>query len=190
MRFLLGVSVGLAALIGLHFAATRWWIGAIASGLVGVLGFLLTFFVWTADRPDEGYEQVLFDGKNSAISVALAVLLVIGGFGLSFVGPHESAVDPSTAKLDGLHDKLTRIYNDISASKLDPAGVRKARADITSAQAALADIPPSTPRSLLVKAAAAELAGLDAYEKCGQQLCQAATLVLLDAKDPLNKYAA
>ncbi|MFA5861653.1 MAG: hypothetical protein WDA16_08155 [Candidatus Thermoplasmatota archaeon] len=188
-RVLLGAFLGLVTLGGLHFAITRWWISGIAGALVGVLGFLLTFFVWTADRPDVGYEQVLFDGANSAVSVILAVILVAGGFGISLAGKSSTPQDPAVVEMNAQHDKLTRIYNDVTASKLDAVSLRSARADVQAAQASLAKLPTSERLALLTKAAAAEVTSLDEYEKCGTKLCQNATLALLDAKGPLNKYA-
>jgi hypothetical protein len=187
-RVLLGVTVGLAAILGLHFVFRAWWIGALVGGLAGALMFLATFFVWTADRPEEGYEQVLFDLPNTVVAVALILVLASAGFaGTLFHG--KAAPDPAAATMAAEHGALVKVYDDLMAGKLDASGVTAARSTVASAQDALAKLPPSPDLAKLQAAAKAELTALDDYAgACGMKLCQTATLDLLDAKDPLDQY--
>ena len=193
MQYYVRVAIGFAlgALIAVGFALfTGRFVPAGALGAaLGVAGFLATFFVWSADRLPE-YEQVLFDGRNVVHCLVMVALLVGVAFGSTFLHHSPAPVDPTLAKMDADHDRLTRVYNDIEAGKLDAAGVASAKTSVADITKELATFPDSPKLALLDKAAKAVTSGLDAYDKCGDKLCQAATLALLDARKPLNDYAA
>jgi hypothetical protein len=194
VRVGIGVGLGLAAIVAFHFFVHTWWVAGLLAALLGLIGFLGSFFIWTADRPEEGYEQVLFDMKNNVVSLVLVALLVGGAFGVAHVWAPKAAaapLDPAVAAMNTQHDKLVSVYNDVQAGKLDASSTATAKKDVQAVQDALKALTTTSPKlDLLNKAATAELTALDAYSgTCGFKVCQAATLALLDAKDPLNQYA-
>jgi len=194
VRVAIGVVLGLVAIVAFHFFVHTWWVAGLLAALLGLVGFLGSFFLWTADRPEEGYEQVLFDVKNNAVSLVLVVVLVGAAFGVAHVWTPKAPaapVDPTVAAMNTQHDKLVSVYNDIQAGKLDQSSTATAKKDVQGVQDALKTLTTTSPKlGLLNKAATAELTALDAYGgACGFKVCQAATLALLDAKDPLNQYA-
>jgi hypothetical protein len=89
----LGLVLGALAVAALAFFSFAWWIAAAAGALLAILAFLASFFLWTADRPEEGYEQVLFDGPNVVHALVLAAVLVGGAFGTSLF--HKGASGPA-----------------------------------------------------------------------------------------------
>jgi len=190
VRVALGALLGLLAVGALAFFGVRWWIGAVAGALLAAVGFLGSFFLWSADRPEEGYEQVLFDLPNNVVSVALVVVLV----GLAFGAPHllhkgsAAPVDPAIADMNAQHDALTKVYNDLVAAKLDRAGVDAAKASVAAAKLDLGNLTASDNSKTLLAAANGEGPALDAYVGCGYKACQAVQLSLIDVKAALNKY--
>src|ERR1051325_2078121 len=132
MRFLvrvaIGAGLGLAAAIGLSFVM-RWWIVAILAVLLALVGFLGSFFLWSADRPQEGYEQVLFDKPNSIVSGVMAVAFVAAAFGMGWLlepvdqGPslppaEVAAVSSMNAERVKLHDVLVLYLKEPKSSKV------------------------------------------------------------------------
>src|SRR5581483_6354256 len=189
----MGVVLGLLVSLGLWFFHARWWIGGIAGGLVATLGFLATFFVWSADRLDEGYEQVLFDLPNNMVSLALAVAFVGLAFagGLVPRGGGSAAPDPSAAVADSQHDALVSLYNDVMGAKIDAAGLQAEQAKLKAAQDAIATLPAGPKTTLLQAAAAAEGKAFAELGKCADVAkCPLARLEMSNAKTPLDKYAA
>lgn len=193
MQYYVRVAIGfvLGAALAAGFALfTGKWVAAGAMGAgVGVAGFLATFFVWSADRLPE-YEQVLFDGRNNLHALGLAALLVGVAFGSVNLYKPDAPVDPVLLQMDADHDALTHLYNEIQAAKLDDAGVADARKTVADVQGHLPDFPEGDHANFLTTAAKAIASALDKYEECGYESCQAANLALLDAKRPLNDYAA
>lgn len=127
MRFLvrvaMGVGLGLVAVISLSFVISRWWIVAILGALLALVGFLGSFFVWTADRPEEGYEQVLFDKPNSIVSGVMVLAFVGAAFGMGWLlepvdeGPvlppeEAAAVASMNEQRVKLHDVLVLYLKD------------------------------------------------------------------------------
>jgi hypothetical protein len=198
-RVALGAVLGLAAVGVLWFLGVRWWIGAIAGALLGGMGFLGSFFLWSADRPSEGYEQVLFDGRNNAHALLLLVVLVGASFGGSYLhrapaaapGPDAAAL----AAMDAGHDNMTRIYNAIqSGNYTSAAAAADAGAQVQAIQAALSAMPASAKGDLLKTAANALQTALDEFKGCSDAAgCglagRLAKADAIGAKTPLNQYA-
>jgi hypothetical protein len=86
MRIALGALLGLGALVGLWLGPGIGWLTAIVASLVALLGFLGSYFVVSADRPSEGYEQVLFDKPNTLVAIVLALTFAGAGFSTGFLG--------------------------------------------------------------------------------------------------------
>lgn len=199
VRVVLGVVLGLIAVAALWFFGAAWWVGALVGALLGLVGFLGSFFLWTADRPEEGYEQVLFDLPNNLVSLVLILAFV----GAAFAGGHWLArekpapVDPAVAaSMNEAHDNLTRIYNQIAAGNYTSSDAAKAAsAEVKAIQDALAALPPSPKVDLLSAAATSIQKGLAEITSCtdpgscslGARLAKADAL---RAKDPLDAYAA
>lgn len=191
VRVALGALLGLAVTAALWFFQARWWIGGVAGGLVAALGFLLTFFLWSADRLEEGYEQVLFDLPNNLVSGALAVALVGLAFGGGLLHKGSSAPDPSIAVADSQHDALVSLYNDVMGGKIDAAGLVAQQAKLKAAQEAVAALPAGEKATLLRTASAAAGKAFDELAKCSDLAkCPLARLEMTNAKAPLDAYAA
>lgn len=197
VRVVLGLVLGLLAAGLCWYLGVRWTYGAIAGALLAAIGFLGSFFLWTADRPEDGYEQVLFDMPNNLVTLAL----VVGMVGASFGGAHlhrggPSGPDPAqVAAMDESHDNLTRIYNALQAGNYSSsAAATNASNEIAGIQDTLATLPASAKLDLLTNAATALRKALNGIESCTDDAgCQlAARLAKADAlaaKAPLNEYA-
>ncbi|HET6405262.1 MAG TPA: hypothetical protein VFH78_11495, partial [Candidatus Thermoplasmatota archaeon] len=71
VRIALGAVLGLATALALWLLVGTPWVTATAASLLAAIGFLGSYFIWSADRLDEGYEQVLFDRPNTIVSAVL-----------------------------------------------------------------------------------------------------------------------
>lgn len=202
IRLALGVVVGTALAGGLAWFMQPWWLGAVAGGLFGPLVFLGTFFLWSADRPEEGYEQVLFDRPNTVLSVLMTLAFVGLAFGTTFLAtglsPEEQA---ALARMDGSGATLARLSEDFAAAndaftkgespgdlgpKLQEARDAKAAIDGIQASEALAPLKGS-----LLKAATALESAFDALGKCAAgdtTACLDARLGPVDAARGLQAY--
>lgn len=200
VRVVLGAVLGLVAVALLGYLGVRWWIGAAAGALLGAIGFLGSFFLWTADRPQEGYEQVLFDMPNNVVSLVLVVVMVGASFGAGALlhrGPSAPSITPEqAASMDGAHDNLTHIYNAMmSGNYTTSAAASDVDGQVVAIQTALKALPPTAKGDLLLAAADAlhtALKGIDAC-KDAADCSLAARVAKADAaraKDPLDQYAA
>lgn len=119
----LGALLGILVAVGVAFLADSTWPVALAGGLAAPIGFLATFFVWSADRaptPQEpqGYEQVLFDRPNLLHVAVLLVVVAGGAYGHAFAfGDEEApAPDPMAAELDAMQLEVVGIAQDFNAA--------------------------------------------------------------------------
>lgn len=108
VRVLIGVALSAIALtVFLLTVGPKVW--AIATGAVlAPIGFLGSFFLWSADRPEEGYEQVLFDRPNSLTSLALVAVLGGAAFGAGLFLDGDN-VDPAEAAYLQQRDLITDL---------------------------------------------------------------------------------
>lgn len=81
MRIALGALLGIAAALALWLLVGTPWLTASVGALLAAVGFLGSYFVWSADRLDEGYEQVLFDRPNTIVAALLVVAFAAAGLG-------------------------------------------------------------------------------------------------------------
>jgi hypothetical protein len=174
-----GVVLGAALAVGLTAWTGAWWMGALAGGLAGPLAFLATFFVWSADRPGEGYEQVLFDRPNTVLSGVMLVAFAGLAFGAGWLaapsGPspgEQAALQQMDASRDGIAG-LADAYSASNAAFIKgeaPGDLAPKLQEARDARAALAALEP--PASLhghkdpLLKAATAVEAAFDALGRC------------------------
>lgn len=146
-RVVLGFLMGLLALLGLWYFVGISWLTAAVAGLVAPLVFLGSFFLFSADRPDEGYEQVLFDRPNTLLALAMIVLMAGAG-----VASGHLDVGPSAAASGRGMDALVKDYQAAYASyqKGEIAGAELgARLDALLAE--LDGFPEGKPREWLAK---------------------------------------
>jgi hypothetical protein len=85
MRIAVGAILGVVALLALWPTLGIAWVTALVAALLAAIGFLGSYFVVSADRPEEGYEQVLFDKPNTLVAAALVVLFAAAGVGTGFL---------------------------------------------------------------------------------------------------------
>jgi len=144
VRIAIGAGLGLAAVVGFHFVFARWWVGALIAALLGLVGFLGSFFIWSADRLDEGYEQVLFDLKNNIVSLVLVLVLVGASFGgldaqlFAFTHPDDVA---GVVLVDSLHPDFDRRIEQLLPPKV--AKQRRAELGLNQEHIAFAQIVAS-----------------------------------------------
>ena len=135
MRYYTRVGIGFAMGLALVAATSyweKWWLVAPIGALVAVVGFLGTFFVWSADRLPE-YEQVLFDGRNVAHALGLVTVLALAGFGTSFWGPHATPrAHPALVARAAQSLALSKIANDLQKASDDFKTGRLSAADAGS----------------------------------------------------------
>lgn len=123
-RFGVGLVTGLLGAVAAAFLATSAWPVATAGALLGMLGFLGSFFLWNPDRPPseaepEGYEQVLFDRRNNTHLVVLLVLFAAGAYGPALAlgtDAGDAPVDPMAAELDAAEGELADMNDAFSAA--------------------------------------------------------------------------
>lgn len=207
VRVALGAVLGLALSAGLAFWLGSWWIGALAGGLGGPVAFLATFFVWSADRPEEGYEQVLFDRPNTILGGVMLVALSGVAFGVGWIaGPGDAGLDPeeqaALARMDESHGELLRLSKEYATanearSKGGDPGDLDADADAArDARVALQTL--EAPESLaplqesLLKSAKALEAAFEALKACAageEPECLDARIGHADAVRGMQAYA-
>lgn len=188
VRVVLGAFLGLLAVVSLGWIGLSWWIGATAGALLALAGFLGSFFVWSADRPEEGYEQVLFDLPNNAVAATMIVAFV----GLAFAGGHwlggaSAPAEDAAAALARSQDSqalfILNQYYDPQGPQLDAAATQEAQATVKALQAALAGAPDSEGKASRVQMVDNLAKGLDAWTACGHKApCLDAQFAFLDAQ--------
>lgn len=204
-RFGIGLLVGLLPACGVAFLTPSAWPVALTGALLAALGFLATFFVWDADRPPSdlepnGYEQVLFDGRNSLHAGLLVVLFVGATFGhAALFAPEASgpapaaeaasspALDLAQADLVALSDAFVAAHDAFAAG--EDAGDLHAQTDIATAlrldiQAQEVDEALSTRQADLMDAASFLALAFEELQAClaaGEGACLGARLAHSDA---------
>lgn len=115
VRVSLGAGLGLASTLVLGFLLDGWIAPASVGALLAVVGFLGSFFVWSADIPPtpenpHGYEQVLFDRPNTVTSGILIAAMVLLGLFVPFDAEPEVDVSAYLASEDAVAADLDALY--------------------------------------------------------------------------------
>lgn len=205
VRVAIGAIIGLALAVALPLLLESWWVGALAGGLLGPLAFLATFFIWSADRLDEGYEQVLFDRPNTTLSALMLVAFVGVAFGAGHLASGPAGPSPeeqaALAQMDQEHATLGRLAGEFTVASEarakggDPgdldADLDEARATRAALQAMSVPEPLLEVKGNLQKAASGLENAFDALKKCAEgdnAACLDARIAHADAVRGLSLY--
>lgn len=194
-RVAAGAVLGLLALVPLWLFVGIGWLTALAGALAAAIGFLGSYFVVSADRPDEGYEQVLFDKPNTIVAAVLLVGFALAGVGTGFLGGDEV---PTTA--DRVHMLRADYQRAADAFTKDEANATDTQAAIAALREEsdrvaleLEALPEDDARAALIAANDALALAMDALTECTnavQDECMNARLLAADAQAALQRYAA
>ena len=196
MRIAVGAVLGLVGLVALWLTLGVAWLTALGAVLLALVGFLGSYFVVSADRPEEGYEQVLFDRPNTLVSVVMIVLFAGAGVGSGLLGGGETAPPgPSdnvyalrAGYLGAADGWMKDAPKDDTLATL--AGLREESDRIAIELEAL---PEGDERTNLEAANDALAFAIDSLKVCAEQeqrSCMDARLNAADAEAALQTYAA
>lgn len=196
MRIAIGGVLGVAALVPLWLFVGVSWLTAAAAALLAVVGFLGSFFVFSADRPEEGYEQVLFDKPNTIVTLLLVVVFGLAGVGTGFLGG--ASAEPSTA------ERVSKMYNvyqnnaiAFSGEELDAANLStildELRVESDRLALEIEALPEGPERETLATANDALALAMDSLKLCAagtSEECLNARLAASDAQAALERLSA
>lgn len=205
VRVGMGIVAGAGLAVGLSLWLDAWWIGALAGGLGGPLVFLATFFLWTADRPEEGYEQVLFDRPNTLLSALMLLAFAGLAYGTGALLAPGTSLSPdeqaALQRMDDSRDAIARLTNAYDAANAAftkgeaPGDLAPHLKEATDARAALATLDVPEPlgdlKASLLKAASAVEDAFDGLGKCAAgdtAACLDARIAHADAARGLQLY--
>lgn len=118
VRITIGVVLGLVAAVLLWLFVGVTWATALAGALLAPIGFLGSYFLWSADRPEEGYEQVLFDRPNTVVSSVMLVSFALLGLGTGFLGGGSDAPPTPADDLHAMRAEYVTLSDAIVAKEL------------------------------------------------------------------------
>jgi len=195
MRIAAGAVLGLIALAALWLTVGIAWLTALVATLVALLGFLGSYFVVSADRPEEGYEQVLFDKPNTIVSVLMIVLFAGAGVGSGFLGGESAPPGPSDYVYSLRASYLTTAAAWTADASKDEtlATLDELRAESDRIALDLEALPEGDARTHLEAANDALAFAVDSLKICAeaeQRSCLDARLNAADAESALQRFAA
>lgn len=131
VRIALGALLGAVVAVPLAiFVHVLWWAAGFGA-LAAAIGFLGSFFVWSADRAptatDPGYEQVLFDRPNTIVSAVLMLVLAgsVVGYGLVAASSLPPEVEAALAQVDSDESRLTELASQYKVASDDYLGGKR-----------------------------------------------------------------
>lgn len=194
MRIAVGALLGAGALVGLWLGPGIGWLTATVAALAALIGFLGSYFVVSADRPAEGYEQVLFDRPNTLVALALVVVFAGAGFGTGLLGG-DSGPDPAdnVYALRADYQAASDAWGVDSPAEDTLATLETLRTESDLIAGELALLPEGDVRTHLEAANDAIAFSIDALKVCAQKetrSCIEARINAADAESALQKYAA
>ena len=198
MPYWLRIAIG--AILGLIAAAALWlfvgipWLTAAVAALLAAVGFLGSYFVWSADRLDEGYEQVLFDRPNTIVASVLIVAFAVAGIGSGFFGGASPAPLAPEERVAFLYADYQRAADAFTKQEVDAdatsATMDELRVESDRIAIELEALPESEERAALIEANDGLALAMDAMKACvagEKSQCMDARLMAADAKGALEK---
>ena len=196
LRVTIGVILGVTGAVLMWLVVGKTWMTATVGAILAPLGFLLTYFIWSADRPADGYEQVLFDRPNTIVSVVLLATLGLAGVGTGFLG-HASgppSVADQTAALYAHYQSASDAYSKKSADgAATTAKVAQLRTEAATLATAIDAMPDSNAKTALKAAAASLTSAMDSLDACiggSNGKCVDARLAAADAQSAITRATA
>ena len=201
-RILIGALLGAAALGALWYLTGITWATAAAAALLAPVGFLGSYFVWSADRPEDGYEQVLFDRPNTLVSavmiVAFATLGIFSGVvPLAAEAPPAAALRTPAEGVAALQSEFDAISAAYDAGEKDSDQTVDALLALREKADAVGDeidaLPDGEPKDALVEAYDWVGQAIIQMKECAagrEDKCEAAQTSMADAKAALRTYRA
>lgn len=190
-RISIGAVFGLVAAVCLWLFVGIAWLTAVAAALVAAVGFLGSYFVWSADRLPE-YEQVLFDRPNTLVAAVLVVAFAGLGFGTGYLGD-----DAPPTPADRVHMLYNAYQNNADAfakQELDAealvATLDALRVESDRVALELEALPEGDERDALTAANDALALAMDAMKACAGGTsgeCMNARLSAADAQAALER---
>ena len=192
IRILIGALLGLAAAVALWLFVGIAWLTATVAALLAAVGFLGSYFIWSADRLPE-YEQVLFDRPNTIVTAVLLVTFAAAGFGTGFLGGSGGDLTP-TDRVAILYADYQHVADAYTSDEADAETTIAALTDLRVESDRIAleveALPEGDERDNLASANDALALAMDSLKACaggenGQ--CLDARLFAADAKTALDK---
>lgn len=194
MRIAIGAVLGLVALLALWPTLGITWLTATVAALLAPVGFLASYFIWSADRPDEGYEQVLFDKPNTIVTLAMILVFAGAGLGTGFLGG-ESAPTPAD-RVAALRNQYQGTSDAITAGDLAgedaTAAIAALREESDRIAVELETLEETDANKKLIEANDDLAFAMDALKECAggdRGKCVDARVSAADAQSALNEYA-
>lgn len=194
LRITTGIVLGLAALVALWLLVGLTWLTATVAALVAPLVFLGSYFVVSADKPEEGYEQVLFDKPNSVVSLVMVVVFALAGVGTGFLGAADAPPGPADElyALRAEYQTVADAYASDSAdgpTTIDAVNALRDRLDPIARS--LAELPDGEAKTALVDASDALAQAMVSLKTCAggeSEKCLDARISMADVQAALSRY--
>lgn len=193
VRILIGAVLGLVAAVALWLFVGIAWLTATVAALLAAVGFLGSYFIWSADRLPE-YEQVLFDRPNVIVTGVLVLALAGAGFGTGFLGGGSAPELTPAERVSALYASYQNSADAFTAKELDADALNETMADLRMESdriaAELEALPEGEERDNLVIVNDALALAMDSMKACAggdKAQCRDARLSAADAKSTLDK---
>lgn len=198
------MRVGLGAVLGATALGACWalvgtpWITAAAAALLAPIGFLGSYFLWSADRPEEGYEQVLFDRPNTRVAATMLVAFALLGAGSGLLPAGGGDGRPAAAgELFALRDGYQRISDAYATKEADADATVEAlnalRMEADAVHDGLEVLADGAPKDALLEAYDHLVQAILALKTCAAgdpAKCTDARVLNADAAAALDRYEA
>lgn len=194
LRIAIGAGLGAAAGIALWLFVGIAWVTATGAALLAAIGFLGSYFVWSADRLPE-YEQVLFDRPNTIVAGVLVVAFALAGVGTGLLGG--DAAPPTPAESVSILYARYQNGADAFVSKTADGAATTALLDELAAESQrlapeIAALPDSSARAALIEANEHLASAIGALKACvaGESAkCLDARISAADAVNAIERAA-
>lgn len=194
LRITTGIILGLVALIALWLLVGLTWLTAAVAALVAPLAFLGSYFVVSADRPEEGYEQVLFDKPNTLVSAVMIVAFALAGVGTGFMGGSDAPPGPADA-LYALRADYQAVSDAFAAEEADGPttidAVNTLRDRLDPITRELEALPDGEGKTALIEASDALAQAMVQLKTCAggeSDKCLDARISMADMQAALERY--